>query len=105
MALMRVVAAATTIAERAGGVLREIMASGKLGIVDKGGLNNLQTEADRKAQLLIVSSLMAQFPEVSSSFDLELFSNQYMIEIIWRNKDFVEYYLLIIALSQHSMCF
>ena len=64
MALMRAVAASVTLAEQAGGVLRDIMASGNLGIVDKGGQNNVQTEADRKAQLLIVSSFMRQIPEV-----------------------------------------
>lgn len=62
---MRAVAASVTLAEQAGGVLRDIMASGNLGIVDKGGQNNVQTEADRKAQLLIVSSFMRQIPEAT----------------------------------------
>jgi len=59
---MRALAASVAISERAGAVLREVMASGDLGIIDKGGQNNLQTIADKKAQLLIVSSLMKQLP-------------------------------------------
>jgi len=65
MALMRAVGASVSIAEKAGAVLRDIMASGKLGIVDKGGINNVQTEADRKAQLLIVSSFTEQCPKAT----------------------------------------
>ena len=38
--------------------------TGNLGIIDKGGLNNLQTKADKEAQVLIVSSLVHHFPGV-----------------------------------------
>lgn len=63
--LIRTMGACVAIAEKAGGVLRDVMASGDLGIVDKGGKNNLQTIADRKAQILIVGSLMKQIPQAT----------------------------------------
>lgn len=72
MALMRTLSACVAVAEKAGGVLRDIMASGNLGIVDKGGINNLQTLADKKAQLLIVSSLMKHSPKVSPYYILRM---------------------------------
>ncbi|XP_063692885.1 3'(2'),5'-bisphosphate nucleotidase 1-like [Bolinopsis microptera] len=65
MALMRTLSACVSVAEKAGVVLRDIMASGNLGIVDKGGINNLQTLADKKAQLLIVTSLMKHSPKAT----------------------------------------
>lgn len=50
-------------ARRAGQICRDVLSSGKLGVVDKseGGLDP-QTEADRKAQRCIVSTIADRFP-------------------------------------------
>ncbi|KAK8763551.1 hypothetical protein V5799_033840 [Amblyomma americanum] len=41
------------------------MNSGNLGIVEKEGINDLQTEADRSVQRCIVTSLSRQFPKLT----------------------------------------
>ena len=41
------------IADRAGQIIRDIMSKGQLGIVEKTGKNDLQTEADRYNILLL----------------------------------------------------
>lgn len=58
---------------QAGEIIREIWQSGNLGAVDKGGgitiegkkAIDVQTQADRKAEELIVSSLMQTFPALA----------------------------------------
>jgi len=60
--LTQVLAASVSIADRAGEIVRDIMKKGDLGIVEKTGKNDLQTQADRSAQNCIVASLAKQFP-------------------------------------------
>jgi len=60
--ISQVLASSVAIADRAGDIIREIMKKGDLGIVEKTGKNDLQTEADRSAQNCIVASLRKQFP-------------------------------------------
>ncbi|RUS84597.1 hypothetical protein EGW08_007624 [Elysia chlorotica] len=62
--IMRVLAASVSVSYRAGTIIRDIMKTGDLGIVEKGK-NDLQTEADRAAQRCIVASLHKQFPKVA----------------------------------------
>ena len=47
--MLRILASAVSVSERAGEIVREIMKQGELGIVEKG-VNDLQTEADRLVQ-------------------------------------------------------
>jgi len=63
-AVLRVLASSVKIAERAGQIVRDIMAKGELGIVEKTGKNDLQTEADRSAQNCIIASLAHQHPDL-----------------------------------------
>merc|ERR1711936_492112 len=58
----RVLASSVAIADRAGEIVRAIWSGGDLGIVEKTGKDDLQTQADRSAQLCIVASLARQFP-------------------------------------------
>ena len=46
-------------------IVREIMASGDLGIVEKTGIDDLQTKADRSVSDCIMASLRARFPDLS----------------------------------------
>lgn len=62
--LLQVLASSVAIADRAGQIVRDVMAGGKLGIVEKTGKNDLQTEADRSAQNCILASLAKQFPSL-----------------------------------------
>ncbi|XP_058449962.1 3'(2'),5'-bisphosphate nucleotidase 1 [Malaya genurostris] len=62
--MMRIVASSIQIAVRAGRIIRDVMAKGDLGIVEKGK-DDLQTEADRSAQRCIVASLTKLFPNVT----------------------------------------
>ena len=59
--LIRLVASAICIAEKGGEIIRNILKAGDLGIVQKTGINDLQTEADRSANTSIVMSLRRQF--------------------------------------------
>jgi len=63
--LMRVMASCVRVADKAAEVVREILNSGDLGIVDKGGQKNLQTKADRTCEQVIRASLMSQYPKVT----------------------------------------
>ena len=56
--LSNVLATSVAVADKAGRIVREIMSRGDLGIVEKTGKNDLQTEADRSAQRCIVASLI-----------------------------------------------
>ncbi len=60
--LIRLVSAGIRIAEKAGVLVREILNDGSFQIVEKG-LNDLQTEADRRSQKCIISSLKHQFKD------------------------------------------
>lgn len=60
--LARLLASSVSIANRAGEIVRDVMASGNLGISEKTGKDDLQTLADRSAQDVIVTSLLTQFP-------------------------------------------
>ena len=90
--MLRVLSASVAAANRAGNIIREVMSTGKLGVVDKvsgsnislgrvtiyklscshldvlyfyiQGGNDPQTEADRKAQRCIVASLTKRFPGI-----------------------------------------
>lgn len=62
--VLQVLASSVAIANRAGQIVRDIMAGGQLGIVEKTGKDDLQTEADRSAQNCILASLAKQFPSL-----------------------------------------
>jgi len=64
-ALTQVLASSVAIADRAGDIVRDIMKKGELGIVEKTGADDLQTQADRSAQNCIVASLAKQFPDLT----------------------------------------
>ncbi|KAL3098420.1 hypothetical protein niasHS_003773 [Heterodera schachtii] len=64
--LTRLVASSVRLSEAAGGIIKDIMKSGDLKIVNKdqtGQMKDLQTEADRSAQICIERSLRAKFGE------------------------------------------
>lgn len=61
--VLRLLASSVTAGTRAGKIIKDVLTSGDLGIVDKG-IKDLQTEADRSAQRCIVASLARQFPNV-----------------------------------------
>ncbi|KAM3861170.1 3'(2'),5'-bisphosphate nucleotidase 1 isoform 2-T2 [Diretmus argenteus] len=63
--LMRLLASAHSVAERAGAIVRKVLHSGDLGIVEKTGANDLQTLADRLAQRSICASLYKRFPKIT----------------------------------------
>ena len=75
--IAQILASSVSLANESGKVIRKIFKNGKLGIIDKGGIANYQTEADRAVERLIVSSLKTQFPQISvigeedEIFDLE----------------------------------
>jgi len=62
--LLRVIANTVSTVDRVGLIVKEVMHSGKLGIVDKA-VDDLQTEADRSAQRCIVASLAKNFPKIT----------------------------------------
>jgi len=62
--VLRILAASVNVSFKAGDIIRDIMKSGDLGIVEKGP-KDLQTEADRAAQRCIIASLHKQFPKVA----------------------------------------
>uniref|UniRef100_A0A7N5P204 3'(2'),5'-bisphosphate nucleotidase 1 n=1 Tax=Ailuropoda melanoleuca TaxID=9646 RepID=A0A7N5P204_AILME len=63
--LMRLVASAYSIAQKAGTIVRRVIAEGDLGIVEKTCATDLQTKADRLAQMSICSSLARKFPKLT----------------------------------------
>ncbi|KAM5185167.1 3'(2'),5'-bisphosphate nucleotidase 1-like [Callospermophilus lateralis] len=63
--LMRLVASAYSIAQKAGTIVRRVIAEGDLGIVEKTSATDLQTEADRLVQMSICSSLARKFPKLT----------------------------------------
>ncbi|XP_011182664.1 3'(2'),5'-bisphosphate nucleotidase 1 [Zeugodacus cucurbitae] len=63
--VMRIMALSINTAVRAGSIIREVMQRGNLGIVEKEGKEDLQTEADRSAQQCIIASLSKKFPNAT----------------------------------------
>lgn len=63
--VMRLMASAYAIAEKAGAITRRVLQSGELGIVEKTGANDLQTLADRLVQQSICASLYKHFPKIT----------------------------------------
>ncbi|XP_020837900.1 3'(2'),5'-bisphosphate nucleotidase 1 isoform X1 [Phascolarctos cinereus] len=63
--LIRLVASAYSIAQKAGMIVRSVMAGGDLGIVEKTSSVDLQTKADRLVQMSICSSLAQKFPKLT----------------------------------------
>ncbi|XP_072543961.1 3'(2'),5'-bisphosphate nucleotidase 1 isoform X1 [Salminus brasiliensis] len=63
--VMRLLASAYAVAEKAGTIVRRVLHSGDLGIVEKTGVNDLQTLADRLVQKSICASLSKSFPKLT----------------------------------------
>ncbi|XP_017311993.1 3'(2'),5'-bisphosphate nucleotidase 1 isoform X1 [Ictalurus punctatus] len=63
--VMRLLASAYSVAEKAGAIVRKVLHSGELGIVEKTGVDDLQTLADRLAQKSICASLSKSFPKIT----------------------------------------
>ncbi|XP_063092763.1 3'(2'),5'-bisphosphate nucleotidase 1 isoform X3 [Cavia porcellus] len=63
--LMRLVASAYSIAQKAGMIVRRVISEGDLGIVEKTCATDLQTKADRLVQMSICSSLVRKFPKLT----------------------------------------
>lgn len=61
--LLRLVQSSIAAANQAGRIIRDVMSGGELGVVDKG-VDDPQTEADRRAQRCIVGHLQRQFPRL-----------------------------------------
>lgn len=63
--VMRLLASAYAVAEKSGTIVRRVLHSGELGIVEKTGVNDLQTLADRLVQKSICASLSKSFPKIT----------------------------------------
>merc|ERR1712212_1258231 len=63
--LQEILASSVVLANESATLVRGIFKNGDLGVIDKGGLKNYQTEADRAVQRLIISTLSAKFPGVN----------------------------------------
>merc|ERR1712227_549274 len=53
-----------SLADESAVLIRNIFKNGDLGVIDKGGLKNYQTEGDRAVQRLIVTTLDKIHPDV-----------------------------------------
>ncbi|XP_005879939.1 PREDICTED: 3'(2'),5'-bisphosphate nucleotidase 1 isoform X1 [Myotis brandtii] len=80
--LMRLVASAYSIAQKAGTIVRRVIAEGDLGIVEKTSPTDLQTKADRLAQMSICSSLARKFPKLTIIGEEDLPSEEVDQELI-----------------------
>ncbi|XP_069370829.1 3'(2'),5'-bisphosphate nucleotidase 1 isoform X1 [Paralichthys olivaceus] len=80
--IMRLVASAHSVAEKAGAIVRKVLHSGELGIVEKTGANDLQTLADRLAQQSICASLSRRFPKVTIIGEEDLPSEEVKEDVI-----------------------
>lgn len=69
-------------AENAGAIVRKVLHSGELGIVEKTGANDLQTLADRLAQQSICASLAKHFPKVTIIGEEDLPSEEVKEDLI-----------------------
>ncbi|XP_065119817.1 3'(2'),5'-bisphosphate nucleotidase 1 [Paramisgurnus dabryanus] len=63
--LMRLVASAYAVAEKSADIVRKVLYSGELKIIEKTGANDLQTLADRLVQKSICASLSKSFPKLT----------------------------------------
>ena len=59
--IFQVLASSVAIADRAGEIVRSVFSGGQLGIVEKTGADDLQTQADRSAQ---VGDRISQFLDI-----------------------------------------
>ncbi|KAM4529784.1 3'(2'),5'-bisphosphate nucleotidase 1 isoform 2-T2 [Fundulus diaphanus] len=80
--VMRLVASAYSVAEKAGAIVRKVLHSGELGIVEKTGANDLQTLADRLAQKSICASLSRRFPKITIIGEEDLPSEEVQEDMI-----------------------
>nr|XP_039319348.1 3'(2'),5'-bisphosphate nucleotidase 1 isoform X2 [Saimiri boliviensis boliviensis] len=80
--LMRLVASAYSIAQKAGMIVRRVIAEGDLGIVEKTCATDLQTKADRLVQMSICSSLARKFPKLTIIGEEDLPSEEVDQELI-----------------------
>ncbi|MEQ2291884.1 3'(2'),5'-bisphosphate nucleotidase 1 [Ameca splendens] len=80
--VMRLVASAYSVAEKAGAIVRKVLHSGDLGIVEKTGANDLQTLADRLAQKSICASLSRRFPKITIIGEEDLPSEEVQEDLI-----------------------
>ncbi|XP_029351962.1 3'(2'),5'-bisphosphate nucleotidase 1 [Echeneis naucrates] len=80
--VLRLVASAYSVAEKAGSIVRQVLHSGDLGIVEKTGANDLQTLADRLAQQSICASLSRRFPKITIIGEEELLFEDVKEELI-----------------------
>ncbi|CAG2106700.1 unnamed protein product [Medioppia subpectinata] len=62
--VLKIISSSINISKQAGVIVRDVMKTGELAVVDKG-INDLQTEADRRAQNCIITSLSKQFPKIA----------------------------------------
>ena len=62
---LQVLAASVKVIDKAGDAIRDIMAGGKLDIVEKEGKDDLQTKADRYVNDLLCGFIKRQFPNVA----------------------------------------
>ncbi|XP_072301587.1 3'(2'),5'-bisphosphate nucleotidase 1 isoform X2 [Eucyclogobius newberryi] len=80
--VMRLVASAYSVSEKAGAIVRKVLHSGELGIVEKTGANDLQTLADRLAQQSICASLSKHFPKITIIGEEDLTSEEVREDLI-----------------------
>ncbi|XP_056150016.1 3'(2'),5'-bisphosphate nucleotidase 1 isoform X1 [Lampris incognitus] len=80
--VMRLLASAYAVSEKAGAIVRNVLYSGELGIVEKTGANDLQTMADRLAQQSICASLSKRFPKITIIGEEELPAEVVMEDLI-----------------------
>uniref|UniRef100_H0XGL8 3'(2'),5'-bisphosphate nucleotidase 1 n=1 Tax=Otolemur garnettii TaxID=30611 RepID=H0XGL8_OTOGA len=80
--LMRLVASAYSIAQKAGMIVRRVIAEGDLDIVEKTCATDLQTKADRLVQMSICSSLARKFPKLTIIGEEDLPSEEVDQELI-----------------------
>ncbi|VDM69422.1 unnamed protein product [Strongylus vulgaris] len=81
--LTRLVASSIRVSEAAGNIIKNVMAGGDLKIVDKsadGEPADPQTEADRRAQFLIVKSLTERFSGIHIIGEEDITSDCHSIE-------------------------
>ena len=63
--LQDLTASCVTVADESDVLIRKIFKNGDLGVIDKGGLKNFQTEGDRAVQRLILKTLKTKYPQVT----------------------------------------
>lgn len=84
--LLRLVASSVSIANRAGQIIRDVMACGKLNIIEKDK-NDYQTEADRLSEKCIVGSLRHRFPNIAVIGEENISYNDLPTELLVHDSD------------------